>query len=75
MVCCSIVKNLENIAFFLVTKQQIGEKSDFLKERFEKSKSIVGTRKFHAFIPTVNSTNSLYVKRFSSSPHKISKII
>ena len=61
-------KNLgDNITYFFVEEAAVDTEKRQLEERFDMSKRIVGTHKFHSFIPVPGSRLFVYAKRYSSS--------
>jgi transposase len=58
-------ENIKSIDFEFCTKHDYEETQKFLLNRFSESKAIVGTQKFHSFVPV--SENKIVVKPYYSS--------
>lgn len=66
-------ESIKKIAFCFCTENEHSDAKNFLKERFEKTVTIVGTRMYHSFVP--NGSNVIACKKISKSDkfqlHKI----
>ena len=58
-------KNIPSVTFMYCTTEEYEREKSFLEDRFQKSRTIAGTRSLHAFIP--KSTDTMTTKRFSLS--------
>jgi hypothetical protein len=58
-------KNIPSVTFVYCTTEEYEREKSFLEDRFQKSRTIAGTRSLHAFIP--KSTDTMTTKRFSLS--------
>lgn len=61
------VENIKGITFFYATKEEYEKEAEWLNERLEKTKTIVGTHQFHCYIPT--SEDTLNVKFYSEGKY------
>ena len=62
--------NISAIAFEYFSMEQYKREQEFLKQRFQRARTIPGTRKLHCFLPI--SKDTVNTKAFSSS--KLSKV-
>ena len=68
------INNLsENITFFYVQSNEVKETENYLYERFEMTKTILGTQKFHKFVP--NDRNNIRTYEISIDRNYESKIL
>lgn len=67
------IKNIPSVIFFYVPNQEYVEEEKLLKNRFEESIAVVGTLKFHAFIPLATDTveAKIYSHSDKSEMHKV----
>ena len=67
------VKNLPSITFFYVNNEEYVEEEKYLKSRFEEAVAVVGTHRFHAFIPLTKGQVKTKYYSFSdnSVTHKV----
>ena len=58
-------KNIPSVTFVYCTTEEYEREKSLLEDRFQKSRTIAGTRSLHAFIP--KTTDTMTTKRFSLS--------
>ena len=59
------VREIKEVCFCYVTSNEHREEADLLHDRFDRSKTIPGTQKFHSFKPI--NTSTIEVKNYSTS--------
>lgn len=63
-------ENIKSIHFLFSTNEEHINEENFLKQRFEKAKTIPGTQKFHSFVPISHRQISTKVYSFSTENEK-----
>ena len=66
-------KSFENIDFAYCSKETLAKKEKKLNKRFEKAVTIVGTQKFHAFIPL--NIKKMMCKEFSAAKNFTTAVV
>lgn len=67
------VRNIPSVTFFYVTNEEYVEEEKVLKTRFKEAVAVVGTQKFHAFIPLDKDKVQTKIYSFSTNmeTHKV----